>query len=281
MFGERLCCARTANHREQGYSTVKSLDGKVAIVTGAASGIGLATAKALAREGASVVVADFNEKGADDVVRVISASGGRAVPIFLDATQEESVREVVRFTRETFGGLHVLHNNVGATDVTTDLDIVNLDLDTWDNTFRICLKSVAMGCKFGIPVMLDSGGGSIVNTASMGAVLGDMSNTAYGVAKAGVMTLTRYVATQYSGRGIRCNAIAPGLIVTPASEALIPAPVMKGYKAETLTPRLGKPEDIAELVAFLASDAAGYITGQTIQAEGGLAVHSPVVSYYE
>ena len=153
--------------------------------------------------------------------------------------------------------------------------MVDLDLDTWDRTFAICLKSVVMGCKFGIPLMLESGGGSIINTASLSGVGGDMTNTAYGVAKTGVMSLTKYVATQFGDKNIRCNAIAPGVIMTPAVEKFMPQPMIDAFQKHTLTPRLGKPEDIGEMVAFLASDAAGYITGQTIQIDGGLVTHLP------
>jgi NAD(P)-dependent dehydrogenase (short-subunit alcohol dehydrogenase family) len=238
------------------------LNNKIAIVTGAASGIGLETAKILAREGAAVVVADFNEAGAQSVAAEINAAGGRAIATALDATSADSVRAMIELTRTTFGALHILHNNVGATDVTKDLNVVDLDLDTWDRTFAICLKSVMMGCKFGIPLMLESGGGSIINTA-------------YGVAKTAVMSLTKYVATQFGDKNIRCNTVSPGVIMTPAVEKLMPQPMIDAFIKHTLVPRLGKPADIGELVAFLASDAAGYITGQNIQADGGLITHLP------
>jgi len=251
------------------------LANKIAIVTGAASGIGLATAKILAREGAAVVVADFNEAGAQNVAEEINAAGGKAIATMLDATNVDSVRALMELTKTKFGALHILHNNVGATDVTKDLNVVDLDLDTWDRTFDICLKSVVMGCKFGIPLMLESGGGSIINTASLAGVAGDKSLTAYGVAKTGVMSLTKYVATQFGDKNIRCNAIAPGVIITPAVEKLMPQLVIAAFEKHTLVPRLGKPEDIGEMVAFLASDAAGYITGQTIQIDGGLVTHLP------
>ena len=255
---------------------MKDLQGRIAVVTGAAAGIGRATALKLADEGAVVVVADLDEPAARAVAEKITTDGGRAVATALDATDASSVANLFAFTREHFGGLHVLHNNVGLTDPATDTTVVDLDLDTWDNTFRLCLKSVLMGCKFGIPLMLASGGGSIINTASMSAVFGDVTNTAYGVAKAGVCSLTQYVATQYGPQDIRCNAIAPGLIRTAAVDRFMPAEVVRGFEQQTLTPRLGEPEDVAGLVAFLASDAAKYITGQTYRVDGGLFTHSPV-----
>jgi len=257
------------------------LNNKIAIVTGAASGIGLETAKILAREGAAVVVADFNEAGAQSVAAEINAAGGRAIATALDATSADSVRAMIELTRTTFGALHILHNNVGATDVTKDLNVVDLDLDTWDRTFAICLKSVMMGCKFGIPLMLESGGGSIINTASLAGMAGDKSLTAYGVAKTAVMSLTKYVATQFGDKNIRCNTVSPGVIMTPAVEKLMPQPMIDAFIKHTLVPRLGKPADIGELVAFLASDAAGYITGQNIQADGGLITHLPNTAEFD
>ena len=252
------------------------LQDRVAVVTGAGAGIGRATALKLAGQGAAVVVADLDQAAAEDVAGSIAAAGGRAVATGLDAADAASVAGLFDFTRAQFGALHILHNNVGLTDPATDTTVVDLDLDTWDNTFRLCLKSVLMGCKFGIPLMLASGGGSIINTASMSGVFGDVTNTAYGVAKAGVCSLTQYVATQYGRQDIRCNAIAPGLIKTAAVDRFMPVEVIRGFEAQTLTPRLGEPDDVAALVAFLASDAAKYITGQTYRVDGGLFSHTPV-----
>lgn len=254
------------------------LNGKVAIVTGGASGIGLATSQILAREGARVVVADFNKAGADEAAAGIRQAGGEAQAFALDATDAASVRAMVEFAQSTFGALHILHNNVGGTDVTKDLNVVDLDLDCWDRVLTLCLKSVVMGCKFAIPAMLASGGGSIINTASMSGAAGDISNTAYGVAKTGVMSLTKYVATQFGARNIRCNAIAPGVIMTPAVKQFMPEPILDAFKKHTLVPRLGTPEDIGHLVAFLASDESGYISGQTIEADGGLRAHLPTTA---
>lgn len=251
------------------------LAGKVAIVTGAGSGIGLATATIMAREGARVIVADVNGEAAAAAAEAINQAGGTALPFTFDATSPESAQALMAAARDNFGALHVLHNNVGGTDPSRDLDVVNLDLDCWDRTFAICLKSVVIGCKFAIPLMIESGGGSIINTASMSGAAGDLTNTAYGVAKTGVMSLTRYVATQYGAQSIRCNCVAPGVIMTPAVDKFMPANVLAAFRKHTLAPRLGKPEDIGHLVAFLASDDAAYITGQIIQADGGLCAHLP------
>ncbi len=249
------------------------LNGKVAVVTGAASGIGAATARIMAREGAKVIAADSNLDGAKLIAQEI---GGTAVAF--DALEADSIRALMETTVKTYGALHVLHNNVGATDINKDLDVVNMDLDTWDWVFKLCLKSVLMGSKFAIPHMLAAGGGAIVNTSSMAGAAGSLSNTAYGVAKAGVMALTENIAAQYGPLNIRCNCVAPGVILTPAVARAMPQPIVDIYQRYTLTTRLGQPEDIGHLVAFLASDEAGYINGQVINADGGVRAHLPVTA---
>jgi NAD(P)-dependent dehydrogenase (short-subunit alcohol dehydrogenase family) len=249
------------------------LAGKIAVVTGAASGIGAATARIMAREGAKVIAADSNLDGANAIAKEI---GGTAVAF--DALQADSIRALMDTAVKTYGALHVLHNNVGATDITKDLDVVNMDLDTWDWVFKLCLKSVLMGSKFAIPHMLAAGGGAIVNTSSMAGAAGSLSNTAYGVAKAGVMALTENIAAQYGPQNIRCNCVAPGVILTPAVARAMPQPIVDIYQRYTLTTRLGLPEDIGHLVTFLASDEAGYINGQVINADGGVRAHLPVTA---
>lgn len=249
------------------------LTGKVAVVTGAASGIGAATARIMAGEGAKVIAADSNFEGAQAVAKQI---GGTAAAF--DALEADSIRALMDEAVKIHGALHVLHNNVGATDINKDLDVVNMDLDTWDWVFKLCLKSVLMGSKFAIPHMLAAGGGAIVNTSSMAGAAGSLSNTAYGVAKAGVMALTENIAAQYGPRNIRCNCVAPGVILTPAVARAMPQPIVDIYQRYTLTPRLGLPEDIGHLVTFLASDEAGYINGQVINADGGVRAHLPVTA---
>jgi NAD(P)-dependent dehydrogenase (short-subunit alcohol dehydrogenase family) len=257
---------------------MKRLDGKVAIVTGGASGIGAATARIMAEEGARVVVADRALEPAQAVAEAIARQGGTATAIAFDATEEASIRELVARTKATYGALHVLHSNVGATDIAKDLTVTELDLDTWDWVFKLCLKSVLIGARCAIPLMLEAGGGSIINTASGAGAAGSNTNTAYGVAKTAVMSLTRYIATQYGHQNIRCNCVSPGVILTPAVARAMPQPVVDIYARHTLTTRLGKPEDIGHLVAFLASDAAGYINGEVIAADGGLMAHLPVTA---
>jgi NAD(P)-dependent dehydrogenase (short-subunit alcohol dehydrogenase family) len=259
----------------------RRLAGKVAIVTGAASGIGRATALALAREGAAVVVADLNADGANAVAEGIEAAGGRAVGQATDVSSEPSVAAMVAAAIDRFGGLDVLHNNAAASDPAVmggDGELAALSLETWERTLAVNLRGPMLGCKHAIPRMLERGGGVIVNTSSASGLTGDLVRTAYGVSKAGLDALTRYVATQYGKRGIRCNSIAPGVIATPALAANVPPELIAVYERSHLTPRLGRPEDIAEVVVFLATDAAAFITGQVLSVDGGLLAHHPAVA---
>src|SRR5438105_2146584 len=192
------------------------LAGKVAIVTGAGSGIGEATARLMAHEDASVVVADINGSAAE---RVVSELGSSAVVAEVDVSDEPSVVSMVETAVESFGGLDVLHNNASdASANALDMDIVNLDMALFDRLVAVNLKGMFMGCKHAIPHMLARGGGSIVNTASIEGFVGRGVRAAYGASKAGVVLLTKAVASQYGTRGIRCKAVAPGLVLTPALE---------------------------------------------------------------
>ena len=254
------------------------LAGRVAIVTGAASGIGRATALRLAREGAAVLVADLNGEGAASVAKEIEAAGGRAAGFAVDVADEASVVAMIERAVKEFGGLDILHNNAAASDpvlMSRDGDITTLDLEVFDRTLAVNLRGPMLGCKHAIPRMLARGGGAIINTSSASGLVGDPVRTAYGASKAGLDSLTRYVATQYGKRGIRCNSIAPGVIATPALAANVSPEMIAIYERSHLTPRLGRPEDIAAAVAFLASDDAAFITGQTLQVDGGLLAHHP------
>ncbi|MGE7601700.1 SDR family NAD(P)-dependent oxidoreductase [Peribacillus sp. NPDC097675] len=254
------------------------VQGKVALVTGGASGIGLSASVLMAKEGAKVVIADLNEKEAKDAAEMIKNQGGEAIGIFLDAGKEESIRNAIETTVESFGTITVLVNNVGLTNLHKDLDVVNLDLDEWDRLMNVNLKSVLLGSRFAIPHMIKAGGGSIINTASMAGLTGDSTRSAYGASKAAVVNLTRYIASQYGKDHIRCNGVAPGLILTPAAQNNMPQAVLDIFAKFNALPYHGEADDIGYTVLFLASDESKFITGQTIQVEGGHYMANPSIS---
>lgn len=254
------------------------LQGKVAIVTGAASGIGAETATRLAREGAAVVVADIDFAKAEQHAAAIAQAGGSVAAVRVDLGEEQSIGDMIAFAVDRFGGLDILDNNAADTrlSATRDGGVEHTETEVWDALMRINLRGTMLACKFAIPRMRARGGGSIINMSSGSGLTGALAPTAYGVSKAGIITLTQYVATQHGKEGIRCNAIAPGLIVTPATaSSYATGPFGEMMLRHHLTPRLGTPADIASMVAFLASDEAGFITGQVICVDGGLLAHAP------
>ncbi len=253
--------------------------GRVAIVTGGGGNIGRATARLLAAEGSSVTVADVSEEAAVRVVAEIEAAGGSARAQTTDVTDPDAVEAMVRDTVAAYGGLDILHNNAAAIALNAeDQDVVTMDIDTWRQVLDVNLTGPMLGCRFAIPAMLGRGGGSIVNTASAAAFYGSRSLAAYGTSKAGVVALTRYVATAYGDRGIRCNAVAPGVVVDRAAQDALGGPMgdrLRRYTASHLVGRLGYPEEVAAAVAYLASDDGAFITGETLRIDGGMTAHGP------
>jgi NAD(P)-dependent dehydrogenase (short-subunit alcohol dehydrogenase family) len=246
------------------------LDGKVAIITGAGSGIGEATARLMAREGASVVAADLNRAEAERVASELDA----AVAVEVDVSDEESVVHMIETAVGSFGGLDVLHNN--ATDSSlnaVDTDIVTLDMAVFDRLLAVNLKGQFLGCKHAIPHLLARGGGSIVNTASIDGFVGRGVRAAYGASKAGVVLLTKSVASQYGTRGIRCNAVAPGLTLTKGAVNNASKEYIEASLRNYPMPRLCTPEDVAKAVLFLASDDAAYVNATTLMVDGGATVY--------
>jgi NAD(P)-dependent dehydrogenase (short-subunit alcohol dehydrogenase family) len=250
--------------------------GKVALVTGGAGGIGGATARALAHHGASVAVLDVDGAGAEQVAAEIRASGGRSLAVEADLADEAAVVGAVRTVVDHFGRLDVLHNNAALTDsdfLNRDTPVTDLDLDVWNRTLDVNLTSQMLMCKHAIPEMVRHGGGSIINMSSGASLKGDRTRTAYGVSKAGVNTLTMYVATSHGKQNIRVNTIVPGLIITDAVRAHLNEDILAGLGRAILTTHLGEPDDIANLVVFLASEESRYITGQMISVDGGMSAH--------
>jgi len=252
------------------------LNGKVAIVTGGGGGIGGATARALAREGAAVLVVDVNEEAADAVARGIRDTGGVAESSRADLSEEREVKAVVATVVQRFGRLDVLHNNAALTDsdfLSADTAITELSLEVWERTLAVNLRSQMLMCKHAVPIMADQGGGSIINMSSGASLKGDRTRTAYGVSKAGVNALTLYVATSHGKKGIRVNTILPGLVITDAVRAHLKEEMLASLSKATLTPSVGQPDDIADVVVFLASDESRYITGQMLAVDGGMSAH--------
>jgi len=242
------------------------LKGKVAIVTGGASGIGRATAALFAREGANVVVADYEPTGGQDTVKMIKGEGGEAFFVETDVSRPEDVERMVKETVKTYGRLDILFNNAGVGETAKATEA---SLEHWERVLAINLRGVFLGCKYAIPRMIRNGGGSIINNASILAEVGFSEATAYAASKHGIVGLTQTIAIDYAAQGIRANTVCPGFIRTPM--------VMKGLDEETrgyiagLHPlgRMGEPEEVAEAVLFLASDRSSFVTGTCLFVDGG------------
>lgn len=253
---------------------MKRLEGKVAIVTGGGGGIGSAVARRFVAEGARVVIADLFEEAAR---RAADPLGADALAVQFDAGDATSVKAMVDRAVSHFGRLDILHNNAAMTDpakANQDLTAVDIPVEIWKEILDVNLTGYLLGCKYAIPHMIAGGGGSIVNTASNSGTAGDLARIAYGSSKGAIITLTRYVATQHGKQNIRCNSIAPGVVLTEALERTVPG-LKDIIKRHILTPEFGTPDDIAALVAFLASDEARYITGENISISGGGLIHQP------
>lgn len=250
------------------------LENKVAVVTGSGSGIGRATARLFAREGAKVVVAEKRAETGQETVRMIEDAGGTVCFVQTDVTRTPDVRRAIQTAVERYGKLNVLVNNAAFARA---VPVVDLSEEDWDLTLDACLKSIYRGAKYAIPEMIKAGGGAIVNISSVNGLITNPGFSSYSAAKAGVLGLTRSLALDYGRAGIRVNAICPGFIANDLMEERLsqdPEEKRAMLDAQPIG-RYGKPEDIAWTCVFLASDESGYLTGATLVVDGGLTIQSP------
>lgn len=223
-----------------------------------------------------MLVVDINKGAAAEVAEGVRTAGGDATAWPADLSDEAQVVDVVKGAGSRLGRLDVLHNNAALTDsdfLHGDTAVTELSLEVWERTLAVNLRSQMLMCKHAVPMMVRGGGGSIINMSSGASLKGDRTRTAYGVSKAGVNALTMYVATSHGKKGIRANTILPGLVLTDAVRAHLDDQILAGLGKATLTPYVGQPDDIAEVVVFLASAESRYITGQMIAVDGGMSAH--------
>lgn len=251
---------------------MRLLENKVGFVTGAGQGIGRAIAMSYAREGAKVVIADFNAEMGEQCVQLIRDAGGEAAFIQGDVSKEESVKEAIDFVVSTYGRLDIACNSAAVSRGSGPIH--EFEREVFDQTLEMCLTNTWLCMKYELAAMIENGAGAIVNISSNASLRGQANNTAYAAAKAGVNILTKSSAAENGRIGIRINAVSPGVIRTPGLEDYFKdQPQMEaGLKAAAVMNRLGEPEEIAEAVTFLSSDRASFITGQLLSVDGGGAV---------
>jgi len=238
-----------------------------AVVTGGGQGIGRAIALRLAREGADVAVLDANPATATDAAREIEALGRKALGLAVDVSDAEAVAAAFKSVVQDLGGLHILVNNAG---ITRDNLLVRMSPDDWDLVLRVNLKGAFNCTRAAARTMMSQRWGRIVNVSSVIGIIGNAGQANYAASKAGLIGLTKSAAKELGGRGITVNAVAPGFIETPMTAAL-PAAAREAYASKIALGRLGTPDDVANVVAFLVSDDGDYLTGQTVCVDGGLA----------
>ena len=257
------------------------LKGKVAIVTGSTSGIGVGIAKLFVAEGAKVVVCGRREQKGQAVVDSITKDGGEASYHFMDITVTDSIDKLFSDTVNKYGKLDILVNNAANVGL-KDGRIDELTLEMWDNIFQSDIRGTFYATKCALPYMQkNENGGSIINIGSMASCGGDLGSTAYACAKAGVDLLTQATALQYGKQNIRCNCVRPGLIVTPENEKNVPQAVKDIFTSNIMVNRYGCPEDIGHMCVYLASDESAYVSGQIVNVDGGLNSHVPTVAQFK
>jgi len=243
------------------------LDGKVALITGAGSGIGRATALLFVSEGAKVVVADYVPEGGEETVKMIGEAGGDAIFVEVDVSKTADVQRMIKATVDTYGRVDILYNNAGVMGkYIFTADTAEQD---WDRIINTNLKGVFLGSKYVIPVMLNQGGGVIINTASTAGLIGLPGLLAYGASKAGVIQLTKTIALEYADQNIRVNCICPGGILTPMSAPPPAGDPEPPFRQPLAMGRLAEPEEIAKAALYLACDDSAYVTGIALTVDGG------------
>ncbi len=245
------------------------LDGKVILLSGGASDIGRATARQLAAEGAAVVVGDVGLDAAEALAAEIVAAGGRAIGLHCDVRSEDSVNTFAARAVEAFGGIDGIDHNAAWSHPRLDTDALGVDLGVWQRVMETVSRGALLLARAAIPHLRARGGGSIVTISSGASTIAESTRVSYGVAKAALNQLTRHLAVRYGRDGIRANAIAPGFVLTETAAANVPADAQRQLAEANPMRRLGKPEDIGHVVAFLMSDAAAYVNGQVLHVDGG------------
>lgn len=254
---------------------MRGLRDKVVIVAGGAGGIGTATSRRLAEEGAGVVVADIDADAATAVVEQIAADDGTAVATAVDIADEASVAAMIAFALDQFGRIDGLHANAADLSpavIMQDTDAVSIDMRTFDRTIEVNLRGHMLCTRHVVPELLRNGRGALVYTSSAASFVGEPERPSYAMAKAGVNALVRHVASKWGKHGVRANAVAPGLVLTPTAQAGLPTEFRTRALAGTRSARLGRPDDIAAMATFLLSDDADWINGQVISVDGGATI---------
>ncbi len=247
------------------------LQNKVALITGAGSGIGRATARLFAQEGAQIVVADVNDAAGAETVDLVRGAGGHAAYVRADVSQPAEAEAMIHFAEATYGKLNILFNNAGISHAADD-DAINTEIDVWDLTFEINVKGVFLGCKYGIPALRRAGGGSIINTASFVALLGAATpQLAYTASKGAVLSMTRELAVIHAREGIRINALCPGPLNTELLMKYLNTPEKKQRRLVHIPMgRFGEAKEIAYGALYLASDESSFVTGTEFMVDGGI-----------
>lgn len=256
----------------------RKLEGRVAIVTGAGGGLGAESARVFASHGAKIAIVDINGEAARKVAEEIEAAGGDALFVRTDISSEAEVKAMVEAVVARFGRVDVLHNNAAILSVEQrqrDRDVVNMDVDAWDLAMAVNLRGAMLCTKYAVREMLKNQKGSVIFATSGLGAQGDLSLSAYAASKAALMMLSKSVASQYGKQGIRSNALQIGLAPAENAHDSMPAPLLQILLDNHLTPELGTPRQIADVVAFLASDESSFVTGSTLVADGGFSSHTP------